>query len=167
MTIKYTEKGFGLHQAIEAAGHWLRDENGVWISDDDKAVQAIIDGYDALVAAKNDALAALADKRWQIENGGTTINGIPVSTDDRAKTLITGAADRARRGAQSSFSFKSADGEFVTIDAATMILLDDSICDFIQDCFVQEKALADLIFTATSEDEARAIDQSVGWPKGS
>lgn len=167
MTINYTEKGFGLHQAIEAAGHWLREENGVWISDDDKVVQAIIDGYDALAAAKKDALAALADKRWQIENGGTTINGIPVSTDDRAKTLITGAADRARRGAQSSFSFKAANGEFVTIDAATMILLDDSICEFIQGCFVQEKTVAALILAAKSEEDARAIDQSVGWPKGS
>lgn len=45
MTIQYTEKGFGLHRAISDAGHWLRQVDGVWLSSDDAAVQAIIDGY--------------------------------------------------------------------------------------------------------------------------
>lgn len=48
MGITYTEKGTGLHDAIVAAGHWLHCINGVWTSDDDSAVQAIIDGYNAL-----------------------------------------------------------------------------------------------------------------------
>lgn len=45
MTITYTEKGIGLHIAIHAAGHWLAQVDGAWRSDDDEAVQAIIDGY--------------------------------------------------------------------------------------------------------------------------
>lgn len=45
MTIKYQEKGFALHSAIHAAGHWLRQEDGEWVSSDDVAVQAIIDGF--------------------------------------------------------------------------------------------------------------------------
>lgn len=43
--ITYTEKGMGLHRAINRAGHVLKEENGVWISSDDAAVQSIIDGY--------------------------------------------------------------------------------------------------------------------------
>jgi hypothetical protein len=43
--IRYTEKGAGLHAAIAAAGLLLREENGVWVSSDDAAVQAVIDGY--------------------------------------------------------------------------------------------------------------------------
>ena len=43
--ITYIEKGMGLHAAIRAAGHWLVERDGVWISSDDTAVQAIIDGY--------------------------------------------------------------------------------------------------------------------------
>lgn len=43
--ITYTEKGAGLHRAINRAGHVLKEENGVWVSSDDAAVQAIIDGY--------------------------------------------------------------------------------------------------------------------------
>lgn len=45
MSINYTEKGAGLHEAIVAAGHWIEQRDGAWISSDDAAVQAIIDGY--------------------------------------------------------------------------------------------------------------------------
>lgn len=37
-------------------------------------------------------IAYAANKRWQKEVGGVTLNGIPVPTDDRAKLLILGAA---------------------------------------------------------------------------
>lgn len=43
--IEYAEKGPSLHAAIRAAGHWLREENGTWVSSNDEAVQAIIDGF--------------------------------------------------------------------------------------------------------------------------
>lgn len=45
MSINYLEKGAQLHAAIRAAGHWLREENGAWVSSNDEAVQAIIDGF--------------------------------------------------------------------------------------------------------------------------
>lgn len=45
MSIRYTEKGAGLHAAIRAAGHKLAQIDGEWRSTDDKAVQAIIDSY--------------------------------------------------------------------------------------------------------------------------
>lgn len=53
MPINYTEKGTGLHLAIGAAGHWLEQRDGIWISSDDTAVQAIIDGY-TLAQAKTE-----------------------------------------------------------------------------------------------------------------
>lgn len=46
MAINYVEKGQGLHDAIAAAGHWLKQQsNGIWVSSNDVAVQAIIDNY--------------------------------------------------------------------------------------------------------------------------
>lgn len=45
MSINYIEKGQGLHAAIAAAGHWLRQVDRVWQSSDDASVQAIIDAY--------------------------------------------------------------------------------------------------------------------------
>lgn len=45
IVISYTEKGYGLHSAIVAAGHSLMQVDGAWVADDAAAVQAIIDSY--------------------------------------------------------------------------------------------------------------------------
>jgi hypothetical protein len=52
MMINYTEKGYGLHLRITQTGHVLHEENGVWLSSNDAAVQAIIDSY-TLADAQN------------------------------------------------------------------------------------------------------------------
>ena len=57
--INYTEKGIRLHEAILAAGYRLWQENGIWKSTNDVAVQAIIDAYDPLPDIKADAIAAI------------------------------------------------------------------------------------------------------------
>lgn len=46
MTIRYIEKGIGLHDAIADAGHSLVQVDGEWIASDEDAVQAIIDAYE-------------------------------------------------------------------------------------------------------------------------
>ena len=43
--INYTEKGIGLHLAIAKAGYVFKQENGIFVSDNDTQVQLIIDGY--------------------------------------------------------------------------------------------------------------------------
>ena len=57
MALIYREKGIGLWNAIRAAGHELRSLDGIFSSDDDAAVQAIIDAYDPLPDYKVDAVA--------------------------------------------------------------------------------------------------------------
>lgn len=54
--ILYSERGRGLHAAIAAAGHWLRQVDGHWMADDEAAVQAIIDAY-PLAALQADVVA--------------------------------------------------------------------------------------------------------------
>lgn len=44
--INYIEKGLGLHRAITDAGHKLYQQDKTWVSDDDTAVQGIIDAFD-------------------------------------------------------------------------------------------------------------------------
>ena len=53
--INYKECGHRLHRAIRAAGYKLANRDGVWISSNDVAVQAIIDAYDTLSEAKAEA----------------------------------------------------------------------------------------------------------------
>lgn len=57
--VTYVEKGHGLHEAIQAAGHWLTQHDGVWLADDPVAVQAIIDAYDYLAVTKAECIAAV------------------------------------------------------------------------------------------------------------
>ena len=65
MPVNYTEKGYGLHEKIRAAGHWIECRNGVYISSNDTAVQAICDSYTATEAANivKKAIRALADEK--------------------------------------------------------------------------------------------------------
>jgi hypothetical protein len=68
MAIQYLEKGIGLHAAIVAAGHWLEQRDGAWVSDDDAAVQSIIDGY-TIDQARQDAcnrIIAFATGRFNV-----------------------------------------------------------------------------------------------------
>lgn len=62
MTIQYDEKGAALHGAIHAAGHSLCELDGEWVSSNDVAVQAIIDGYtlDQCKTAKQAEVLAVA-----------------------------------------------------------------------------------------------------------
>lgn len=46
--INYVDNGYGLQSAISEAGYSLVRRDNVWVSDDDVAVQAIIDSYDPL-----------------------------------------------------------------------------------------------------------------------
>lgn len=69
--INYIEKGYGLHEAIRKAGHWLREESGVWVSSDDAAVQAIIDSYaaiDPLIEIKQAKCAEVSAKAKRVRD---------------------------------------------------------------------------------------------------
>lgn len=59
--INYIEYGYKLHEVIAAAGHSLAQKNGIWISSDDAAVQAIIGAYDPLSNTIADSLLELSD----------------------------------------------------------------------------------------------------------
>ena len=43
--IAYTDKGAGLTERVNRAGLYLREENGVMLSNDDSLVQTIVDSY--------------------------------------------------------------------------------------------------------------------------
>ena len=62
MGVNYVERGYGLHEAVRAAGHRLEHVNGIWISDDDAAVQAIIDVYDPVPYAKRKKIVELGNE---------------------------------------------------------------------------------------------------------
>lgn len=53
--INWIEKGYGLIEEIKAQGHTIKMVNNEWVTSNDEAVQAIIDSYDPLPRAKQEA----------------------------------------------------------------------------------------------------------------
>jgi hypothetical protein len=113
-------------------------------------------------AAKDAALAALAQKRWEIETGGITINGRFVDTSDRSKTLIIGKSIKAKENDDLTFQWKVGSG-FVTIDSATMISIADAVEAHVQGAFDREAELSSDILDATTTAEVRAVNINSGW----
>ena len=52
MINNYVEYGYRLHRLIIDSGYKMQQIDGVWLSSDDPAVQAIIDNFDPLPEAK-------------------------------------------------------------------------------------------------------------------
>jgi len=89
--------------------------------------------------------AYAAQKRWEKEVGGILVNGLTVSTDDRSKTMISGARVAAQNDPTFSTQWKSSDGTFATINAAAVIAISDAMLSHVSDCFaIEAKVLAEI-----------------------
>lgn len=113
-------------------------------------------------AARVDMLAELADKRWRVEVGGTTVGGVHVLTDRDTQAKLVAARIMAKEDPTYTVNWKSADG-FVVMDAATIIAVADGVRAHVQAAFDREAALTAQIMAATTRQELSSIDISTGW----
>ena len=87
--IHYIEKGLGLHEEIARQGYRLFQLDGVWVADDEVAVQSIIDNYEPPKVANWDGfnLQMMTDPRFnQVYNQCLQVapivaNALPVALD--------------------------------------------------------------------------------------
>ena len=98
--IDYIEKGPGLHRAIRDAGHWLEQRDGVWISSDDIAVQAIIDWYtlDQAKTARRGEVSAVARRKYDLITSGISaaeMAGWPILLSEALAYRASGAVGAA------------------------------------------------------------------------
>lgn len=98
--INYTEKGIGLHAEINAAGHWLEQRDGVWISSDDVAVQALIDSYTLTQAKveKKREVSAKAREKYDLVTTGVSaaeMAGWPILLSESVAYRASGAVGAA------------------------------------------------------------------------
>ena len=107
--------------------------------------------------------AALANKRWEKETGGTTFNGMPLATDAVSQTKYIGAVVGAQINPQGTMKWKTGNG-FVTLDAAAVTAVAMAVRAHVQACFDNEADLAVLIDAAETAEELDAIDINAGWP---
>lgn len=109
--------------------------------------------YAAEVKANRDAALA----------AGITVGGVAVQTDDLSQQRILGAAVAAMLDPNMTVNWKAAAGQFVTLNAPTILALASAVRAHVQACFDREAALMAELASAT---DPAAVDVASGWPGG-
>jgi hypothetical protein len=130
-------------------------ENGNWV------IRTALPSLDEMKETK---LFRLADMRWQKETGGMVYNNIPLSTDPTSQTKYVGAVVGAQLSPNTTMKWKLSSGNFVILDAATIVDIAMAVRNHIQLCFDREAELAELIQAAPDKETLNAIDITTGWP---
>jgi hypothetical protein len=106
-----------------------------------------------------DWLALIAARRYQAEIGGIELQGLPIATDDRSKTLINGSALKALRNSAYTLRWKTEEG-FIDLPADQVLVMADAVADHVQACFDREAELQAAVADGTIT--AEMVEQ--GWP---
>jgi hypothetical protein len=119
----------------------------------------------SLTELQETKLQALAERRYQAEEGGTTFVGMPLATDRTSQSKIHAAYTKAKEDPDYVIAnWKISPGVFTTLDAATIIAAGDAVRAHVQSCFDNEAILSAQITAATNKSELDAIDIEIGWP---
>jgi hypothetical protein len=161
--IAYTEKGPGLHAAIAAAGHWLIEQDGVWVSSDDVSVQSIIDSFDPLPeakAAKWEQIKAERDRRKHagFAVGANRFHSDPDSRIQQLGLVIMGASVPA-------VAWKTMGGSFVTMTQALALAIFQATAQADAALFAAAEAKRAAVNALTSLSEIEAFDPLSNWPE--
>jgi hypothetical protein len=119
-----------------------------------------------LARAKAEKLAALAQKRWEVEIGGIMVDGARIETDDRSKLLLLGKRTKAVENSEGTTRWKAGSGQFVDLPNTFIVAAADAVEAHVQACFDREGELTDAILDPAVDTLAKlyAIDISAGWP---
>ena len=109
--------------------------------------------------ADPDWLSLIAARRYQAEIGGIELQGLPIATDDRSKTLINGSALKALRNSAYTLRWKTEEG-FIDLPADQVLVMADAVADHVQACFDREAELQAAV--ADGSITAEMLEQ--GWP---
>ncbi len=163
MAIIYTEKGPGLHAAIRKAGHWLRDENGVFVSSDDAAVQSIIDTYDPLPEAKSAKWRKVQAERDRRKFAGYMAAGNRFHSDPDSRTQQLGLFIMGAN--VPPIQWRTLDGNYVTMtqQLAAAIFTATATGDTL--IFSAGETHRAAIVALTDLSAIESYDFSGGWPE--
>lgn len=100
----------------------------------------------------------IANSRWEHEVGGIEWNGLHISTDDRSKLLINGAALESMIDENYSMKWKCMNG-WVELTSSQIIELARLIRNHVQNCFNRESFLLSL----HNSGEFKTEYLSYGW----
>lgn len=117
--------------------------------------------------SRNTLLAHAAEMRWRAETAGISVAGLPVATDDRSKVMLMSARLQASTSPSFTIRWKTTDGDFAIIDAATIITMSDAVTAHVEACFDREADVASAInegdVTTIAAITAAFADVSSPW----
>lgn len=100
-------------------------------------------------ALKTALKAYAAAKRYQVETGGMTVNGVQLPTDRETQSKLSGAVVAFQAGALTgTIDWKAASG-WVSVDQATVTALASAVAMHVQSAFSKEKAVSEAIDAET------------------
>lgn len=135
-----------------------RIPTGYTFARDGNGVLAQVLAYGDLVT---DLKSYAADKRWQKEIGGITVNGISIATDDRSKQMIIGARMAAEADSSFTTPWVASDGSVHTLAAADVIGISNAVLAHVGSCFATYATVAAQIDSADITS-AEQIDAAFG-----
>ena len=119
-----------------------------------------VNGWDTN-SSKNALIRYSQDKRWQIETGGITVDGIAVDTSRDSQSMTANAHSYLLNSGLMSVEFKATSG-WITLSADQVKAVALAIGAHVQACFSMEKLISDKIsagaITTTDQIDAEP------WP---
>ena len=114
---------------------------------------------------KESLIAAVADKRWQVETGGLSVGGADIKTDRESRAQLSNTCSSLADGLIPNTPWKTASGEFIEVTLAEIEPVAQAVEVFVRACFAAEKAHCEAIDALVEQSEIDAYDVNAGWPK--
>jgi hypothetical protein len=141
------------------------DTPSLSIDTDDKVVTRSWSLVDRDLADRKAAMRVEATaKRWSVEVGGITVAGVSIATDAGTQSKLSSALQLVQDDDQIIIDWKSTDGSWVQLDAATVTAIARAVGLHVQACFTRERAIHTAINDAADHDDLDDINISTGWP---
>jgi len=122
--------------------------------DIDAAVASLAPDLATLKEAK---LKEIAAARFEFEVGGITVGGLPIPTNRDTQSKLTSAYVQATADPLLTLRWKVSLGNWITLDAPTIIAVGDAVFAHVQSAFDQEEQLTQDVEDATNEAELSVI----------
>lgn len=133
-----------------------------WVSDG-VTISAPVTPIPSLAALKAALIAATADRRYAVETGGITVNGVAVDTSLDSQNRITSVVANAASAGVTEVDFKAGAG-WLHLTMEQVVAIAAAIGLHVQACYTAEKVHDTAIDALETIETAQAYDITTGWP---
>lgn len=92
-----------------------------------------------------DLAAYVNQRRWELETGGIEVAGAPIRTDEKSQAKIQGAFQLAQQDSSVEIDWEAQPGQWVTLDAPTMIGIGLAAARHVQRCFSAARQVGEMV----------------------